>query len=85
MDSVPEELREVRPRLIVPASKDSLLPSMKDLNWPIRRMVDVMVEFDRDELHCIMTSVPKRWDMTSTAGATARVSIHCITSSMLAV
>jgi hypothetical protein len=49
---------------------------------PIRRtFVDVMVEFDGDELHFIMTSGPKRWVVRSTAGAVAGVSIQRITPS----
>ena len=39
--------------------RDSLLPFMKDLNWPIRRTKNVVVEFDGDELHCIITSGAK--------------------------
>ena len=36
--------------------RDSLLPFVKDLNWPIRRTKDVVVEFDGNELHHIIIS-----------------------------
>ena len=64
--------------------RDSLLSFVKDLNWPIRRTKDVVVEFDGNELHHIIISGAKEVDVTRTAGAIAGVSIQYITSLVLA-